>query len=60
MKLVIQFDSENLDQKQFASILNICMDDSMYLRVLEIEPETSMETEVKDYLNDLALAKYSD
>lgn len=60
MKVLIQFDSESVDQSWLASMINMCVDTEATIKVLEIEPETSMETEIRDYLNASALARYSE
>ena len=59
MKLVIEFDSENIDQTFLACVINQMVDGKIF-RILMIEPQTSMETEVKDYLNAEALERYSE
>ena len=59
MKLVIQFDSENFDQMFLADVINR-MVGSVHIDVLQIEPETSMETEIRDYLNAEAMSRYSE
>ena len=59
MKLVIQFDSENFDQMFLADVINH-MVDSVHVDVLQIEPETSMETEIRDYLSAEAMSRYSE
>ena len=59
MKLLIEFDSENFDQTVLACAINYLVEDEN-LRILMIEPQTSMETEVRDYLSEKALERYSD
>lgn len=60
MKVLIRFDSESVNQQWLASMINACVDGDAMIEVLEIEPETSMETEIRDYLNASALARYSE
>ena len=59
MKLVIQLDSENFDQMFLADVINR-MVGSVHIDVLQIEPETSMETEIRDYLSAEAMSRYSE